>query len=141
MDVPSVHAVTPYPGPSDGHELVVNLKMDPSLPRELLPDLIDHYERTLPRGAVLSEDVSWKLRCQGVFAKIVFAGVRSMTEALQQARQLTNWFFQCLAPNSVKRAEKCRRQTRSVHKTQCKRRSRYESRHWCRQYIGYAGAF
>lgn len=141
MDVPTAHAVTPCPGPSDGNRTTVYLMKSDALPRELLPDLCDYYETHLPRGASFSDKVAEKMKKKGAFAKIVFVGVCSMTEALSQVRRLSGWFFQRFAPPAVKAAEKRQRQARRAAIAQSHRRSRYNGRRHCYQQMGFSPAY
>lgn len=130
----SASAVTPCPGPSDGNRTTVYLVGAADLPRDLLPDIVDHFERHLPEGAELSTEVARKMAVRGAFAKIVFTGiVRTMTEAIRLSQRVKSWFFQRFAPDPVKSAERRRRRARRAAIVETRRRSRRAGRSYCRQ--------
>lgn len=134
-EVPSARAVLERPGSDDGCEATVFLVKNPDadFPRELHPDIWDHFARNLPEGGEISDDVPQKHKREGAFAKIVLVGL-SLSEALQWVRRTKAWYFERVVPEPLKRAERKRRRRRRQQLRAARRCVRHSARLECHQH-------
>lgn len=134
-EVPSAHLVDADIGPCDGAVSTVYLvnRSDTTLPWEVRQQLLEYLRAKLHKEAVVEEKLNSRALLRNCILKIEFIGL-SPSEALRKARALKFWFFQNIAPPSIKRRENKQRRARRQQIKRIARRERKLDKVYCRQW-------